>query len=111
MNRDSRRYPNREIYKDVFKYGYENFDFEVLEECNKESLLEREQYYYDQILPEYNEFKPVENLFEDPDFRQFLVDANRKNEEMHKQRKSYIILRNIRKIPNHGQQNETSRHV
>jgi hypothetical protein len=87
MNRDSRRYPHREMYKDVFKYGYENFDFEVLEECNKENLLEREQYYYDQILPEYNEFRPVENLFEDPDFRQFLVDANRKNKEMHKQRK------------------------
>lgn len=29
------------------KYGIENFKFEILEECEKEKLIEREQYYID----------------------------------------------------------------
>jgi group I intron endonuclease len=37
------------------KYGIENFEFKILEECSKEKLLEREQYYldlYKSYLPE-----------------------------------------------------------
>ena len=38
------------------KYGEENFEFSILEECEpiKETLLEREQYYLDILHPEYN---------------------------------------------------------
>ena len=36
------------------KYGYFNFNLEILEYCNKELLLEREQYYLDLYKPEYN---------------------------------------------------------
>lgn len=32
------------------KYGKENFKFEVLEECNKDILIQREQYYLDTLL-------------------------------------------------------------
>ena len=63
MNRDARRYKEREFYKDVLKYGFENFTFEVLEVCHKDDLLEREQYYYDLLKPEYNEVKPSKNNF------------------------------------------------
>jgi group I intron endonuclease len=36
------------------KYGEENFEFSILEYCEKEYLIEREQYYLDTLCPEYN---------------------------------------------------------
>lgn len=63
MNRDSRRYYWRDFYKDVVKYGRNNFEFIILEECNKEDLLTREKYWYDKIKPEYNFDIPTEQPF------------------------------------------------
>jgi group I intron endonuclease len=36
------------------KYGKDNFNFFILEYCEDEKLLEREQYYLDNLKPEYN---------------------------------------------------------
>jgi len=36
------------------KYGYKNFSLEVLEYCDKKSVIDREQYYIDLLKPEYN---------------------------------------------------------
>ena len=36
------------------KYGKSNFDFIIVEECEKENCLKREQYYIDKMEPEYN---------------------------------------------------------
>lgn len=36
------------------KYGYENFAFDVLEECEASELDEREMYYISKLKPEYN---------------------------------------------------------
>ena len=36
------------------KYGEDNFTYSVLEECEIQVLLEREQYYIDTLTPEYN---------------------------------------------------------
>lgn len=36
------------------KYGIDNFQFIILEECKNDNLLEREQYYFDKYHPEYN---------------------------------------------------------
>ena len=36
------------------KYGYNNFEFIILENCEEDKLLEREQYYLDSLKPEYN---------------------------------------------------------
>ncbi len=36
------------------KYGKESFDFFILEYCEAEKLLEREQYYLDNLKPDYN---------------------------------------------------------
>jgi group I intron endonuclease len=45
---------NMVIYKAILKYGYENFRLEILEYCDKNILLVREQYYMDLLKPEYN---------------------------------------------------------
>ena len=36
------------------KYGIDNFKFETIEECSKEDLIQREQYYID-LYDSYNE--------------------------------------------------------
>nr|YP_009568462.1 GIY-YIG intron encoded protein [Drechslerella brochopaga]QBL02543.1 GIY-YIG intron encoded protein [Drechslerella brochopaga] len=45
---------NNIIYKALLKYGYDKFDLEILEYCDKNSILKREQYYIDKIKPLYN---------------------------------------------------------
>lgn len=40
------------LYKEMQKYGIENFNFEVIEECNKEDLNEREIYW----IKKYNSY-------------------------------------------------------
>lgn len=36
------------------KYGVENFKFEIIEKCEKENLILREQYFINSLNPEYN---------------------------------------------------------
>lgn len=45
---------NRPIDRALLKYGFSRFSLEILEYCDKEVLLEREQYYMDNLQPEYN---------------------------------------------------------
>lgn len=45
---------NSRIYRALLKYGHSNFNLEILEYCDKKSLINREQYYLDLLKPEYN---------------------------------------------------------
>ena len=45
------------IEKALLKYGYSNFKLEILEYCDKDEVLSREQYYLDFLKPEYNILK------------------------------------------------------
>lgn len=45
---------NRPIDRALLKYGFSNFSLEILEYCETDLLLEREQYYMDYLNPEYN---------------------------------------------------------
>lgn len=47
---------NMAIDRALLKYGYSNFQLEILEYCDptRISLLEREQFYLDLLKPEYN---------------------------------------------------------
>jgi len=42
------------LIRAVNKYGEENFSFEIIEKCNVEDLLNREQHYLDFLNPQYN---------------------------------------------------------
>lgn len=42
------------IYKAILKYGYAKFKLDILEYCDTNNLLLREQYYIDLLKPEYN---------------------------------------------------------
>lgn len=59
MLRDARKYQGKhKFYDDVIMYGRDNFEFEILEECSKDDLIEKEQYYYDKLKPTYNKVRP-----------------------------------------------------
>lgn len=45
------------IYRSINKYGYSEFRLEILEYCNSEDVIEREQFYLDYLKPEYNILK------------------------------------------------------
>jgi len=45
---------NMDVYKAILKYGYANFKLEIIEYCNSNVVLLREQYYIDLLKPEYN---------------------------------------------------------
>ena len=42
------------IYRAILKYGYSNFSLDILEYCEPNLLIKREQYYIDLLNPEYN---------------------------------------------------------
>lgn len=45
------------IHKALLKYGYSNFSLDILEYCEINVLIEREQYYFDLLKPKYNILK------------------------------------------------------
>ena len=57
QNSEKNREYNKPLYRAIRKYGEENFTFEVLEQCTKEQLNEKERYwvsYYDTYRNGYN---------------------------------------------------------
>jgi len=45
------------ICKALVKYGYSEFSLVIIEYCDPENCVEREQYYIDTVEPEYNILK------------------------------------------------------
>lgn len=48
---------NMVINKALLKYGYSSFKLDILEYCNRDDAIYREQYYMDLLKPEYNVLK------------------------------------------------------
>nr|YP_010303541.1 GIY endonuclease [Purpureocillium takamizusanense]UNI92570.1 GIY endonuclease [Purpureocillium takamizusanense] len=53
---------NSIIYKALLKYNYINFKLDILEFCNAESILEREQFYLNNLELKYNTLKVAGSL-------------------------------------------------
>jgi group I intron endonuclease len=49
------------IYSAILKYGYSNFSLDILEYCESNVLISREQYYIDLYKPKYNILKVAGN--------------------------------------------------
>lgn len=45
------------IHKALIKYGYSNFTLDILEYCDPNDVISREQHYIDQLKPIYNILK------------------------------------------------------
>jgi len=50
------------IYKTLIKYGYSSFKLDILEYCTSSVLISREQYYLDNLNPNYNILKIADLL-------------------------------------------------
>ena len=48
---------NMIINKALLKYGYSGFKLDILEYCNRDEAITKEQYYLDLLNPEYNTLK------------------------------------------------------
>ena len=46
--------PNKQLYKDMQKYGLDKFDFEILEQVEIDKLKEKEQQFIETLKPTYN---------------------------------------------------------
>lgn len=51
------------IYSALLKYGYSNFKLDILEYCQPIDLINREQYYFDNLNPTYNILKVAGSSF------------------------------------------------
>lgn len=56
-NKNSLIKQKRLIHNALLKYGYENFTLKILEYCQENELMKREQYYLDLYNPKYNILK------------------------------------------------------
>lgn len=74
------------FYKDIYELGIENFNYEVLEFCDKDKLLEREQYWYDKFNPSYNVIRPRKFHMQDPISRKHLSETMNSKEHHEKMR-------------------------
>src|ERR1017187_10366861 len=48
------KHKNKHLQSSYNKYKKDNFIYHLLEYCNKEELIKREQYYINLLKPEYN---------------------------------------------------------
>ena len=50
-----KKYPNRQLYQDMQKYGLDKFEFQILEEVESDKLKEKEQEFIEKMHPTYND--------------------------------------------------------
>lgn len=53
---------NSLIYKALLKYGYANFKLDILELCDSKFIIEKEQFYLDNLKLKYNTLKVARSL-------------------------------------------------
>ena len=49
-----KNYPNKQLYKDMMKYGVDKFELQILEEVEADKLKELEQQFIETLKPTYN---------------------------------------------------------
>lgn len=54
LNKTLIKKSNSIIYNSILKNGYSNFTLEILEYCTTDNCIDKEQYYFDLLKPEYN---------------------------------------------------------
>jgi hypothetical protein len=71
------------IHKALIKYGYSGFKLEIIEYCNQNEVLTREQYYLDLLKPEYNILKKAGSSlgFKHTDKTRALMSNSAKNKK------------------------------
>ena len=71
------KYPNKQLYQDMQKYGLDKFAFEIIAEVEVEQLKEKEQKFIEKLKPTYNNYYAKG------------IDVERKKESNRKASKKY----------------------
>ena len=72
------------LQRSVEKYGIENFEFQIIEECEKDLLIQKEQYWIDLEIPKYNICKIAGSAL-----------GVKQSEESREKKRKYAIEHNI----------------
>lgn len=89
------------IYRSLIKNGYSNFKLEILEYCEIDIIIEREQYYLDRFKSEYNILKVAGSLrgFKHSEATKEAISLSKKDsiisEETRLKKCNYITKRRI----------------
>jgi excinuclease UvrABC nuclease subunit len=89
---------NSAIHRALLKYGYSNFSLDILEYCEPNELISREQYYIDKLKPEYNILKKAGSILgfkhsEGTKLRMSINNTKEKHPFYGKKRSEETILR------------------
>lgn len=74
---NSNRHHSRYLQRAWNAHSKDNFTFNLIEECVESKLIEREQYYLDKLIPEYNMSKVAGKTEMTDDIRRAIGDKNR----------------------------------
>ena len=78
-----KRCPNKQLYKDMQKYGTDKFEFEILEEVEIEQLKEKEQQFIETLKPTYNNNRA--NGFDFERYKEYQIEYYQQNRENKKE--------------------------
>ena len=67
--------PNKELGADIVKYGWDSFTVEILEECTRENVRDRERFYIDSL----NAVDVGYNMVKATTYQDLMHDMNVKN--------------------------------
>lgn len=89
------------VYSAILKYGYSNFQLEILEYCTKENAISREQYYFNLLKPEYNLNSVAGSRFGSPHSE----ETKQKMRDLSQGRKLTTQTKNLLSLANKGVNN------
>ena len=85
-----KNHPNNQMYIDMQKYGLDNFDFQILEEVEPDSLKEKEQYFIETLKPTYNQMNAKGlNIVRRKDYQKEYSKEYEKSDKRKKAKKEY----------------------
>ena len=86
-----KNHPNNQMYIDMQKYGLDNFDFQILEEVEPDSLKEKEQYFIETLKPTYNQMNAKGlNIVRRKDYQKEYSKEYEKSDKRKKAKKEYM---------------------
>ena len=94
-----KKYPNKQLYQDMRKYGVDKFEFEIIAEVEIDSLKEMEQQFIERLKPTYNQMnakglnverrKKAQKEYEKTDKRKKAKKEYEKTDKRKKAKKEY----------------------
>ena len=90
--------PNSKLYRDFINFGIDNFNFSILEECGRDILKEKEQYYIELLKPTLNNIEAYRTVDSNKEYKK---NWSLENKEHLKNYKKQYNAQNKTKLQEH----------